>query len=232
MRRRERPLAGHLLPCLLILGLAIWTLAARRALDERTAASGLQEALSVGAGRASGLLGQRDGYLGNLEVRIPMPERIKSVDKTLRTVGRADLVDEFVVGMNRAAEAAAPLAKPILIDAIQRLTFQDALRILRGKDHEATDYLRASAGPDLAVAFRPIVKEKFDAVGATRSFDRLMRRYGAVPLTRRPPFDLQEYVTGKALDGLFLMIAREEERIRKDPVARTTALLKRVFGGL
>jgi uncharacterized protein DUF4197 len=204
--------------------------AAAASLDPRTAADGLKEALGVGTGRSVDLLGRPDGYLKNLDVRIPMPEKLHVVDRGLRTVGRSDLVEEFVTSMNRAAEAAAPLARSVFLDTIKQMTFQDAMTIVRGRDHEATDYLRANAGPRLDALFRPIVAQQLDHVGATRSFDSMMGRASTLPVVGRSAFDLDAYVTGKALGGLFLMIGREEERIRKDPVARTTDLLKTVFG--
>ena len=199
-------------------------------LDSRTAADGLKEALGVGTSRSVDLLGRPDGYLKNLDVKIPMPEKLHVVDKGLRTIGRGNLVDEFVTSMNRAAEAAAPLARSVFLDTIKQMSFQDAVTIVRGKDHEATNYLRTNAGPRLDTLFRPIVGQQLDKVGATRSFDAMMGHASTLPFVGKSAFDLNAYVTGKALDGLFLMIGREEEKIRKDPVARTTDLLKRVFG--
>src|SRR6266581_9324147 len=199
-------------------------------LDPRTAADGLKEALGVGTSRSVDLLGRPDGYLKNLDVKIPMPEKLHVVDKGLRTIGRGNLVDEFVTSMNRAAEAAAPLARSVFLDTIKHMSFEDALQIVRGRDHEATDYLRQNAGPKLDTLFRPIVGQQLDKVGATRSFDAMMGRASTLPFVGKSAFDLNAYVTGRALDGLFLMIGRAEEKIRKDPVARTTDLLKRVFG--
>ncbi len=199
-------------------------------LDSKTAADGLKEALGVGTSRSVDLLGRPDGYLKDLDVRIPMPEKLHVVDKSLRTIGKGNLVDEFVTSMNRAAETAAPLARSVFLDTIKQMSFADALTIVRGKDHEATDYLRANAGPRLDTLFRPIVAGQLDKVGTTRSFDAMMSRASALPFAGKSAFDLDEYVTAKALDGLFLMIGREEEKIRKDPVARTTDLLKTVFG--
>ena len=200
-------------------------------LDPKTAASGLKEALGVGTSRSVDVLGRPDGYLKNLDVRIPMPDRLRVVDKSLRTIGRGNMVDEFVTSMNRAAEAAAPLARNVFLDTIKQMSFSDAVKIVRGKDHEATDYLRTNAGPRLDTLFRPIVQGQLDKVGTTRSFNAMMGRASSLPLGGKVAFDLNAYVTGKALDGLFLMIGREEEKIRKDPVARTTDLLKIVFGG-
>ncbi len=201
------------------------------ALDSRTAANGLKEALGVGTSRSVNLLGRPDGYLKNVDVRIPMPEKLQVVDRSLRTIGKGNLVDEFVTSMNRAAETAAPLARSVFLDTIKQMSFADAVKIVRGKDHEATDYLRANAGSRLDILFRPIVAGQLDKVGTTRSFDAMMGRVSSLPFAGKSAFDLDAYVTGKALDGMFLMIGREEEKIRKDPVARTTDLLKTVFGG-
>jgi hypothetical protein len=198
--------------------------------DASSPADGLREALRVGTGRAADRLGRTDGYLGADDVRIPLPDKLDRIGTALRTIGAGDHVDEFVTSMNRAAEAAAPVAKSVFVDAIREMTFDDAVAILRGRQHEATDYFRSHAGPRLAERFRPIVADKLDSVGATRSFNELMDRTARLPFLERPAFDLAGYVTDEALDGLFLRIAKEEERIRTDPVARTTELLRKYFG--
>jgi hypothetical protein len=195
-----------------------------------TPSDGLREALRVGTGRAVGVVGRTDGFLGNPDIRIPVPEKLLKVEKALRLIGADQVVDEFTTSMNRAAEAAAPVAKQVFLDAVKRMTFEDAMAIIRGNDHEATDYFRGSAGPELERLFRPIVDKKLESVGATRSFNDLMRKVDDLPLLNRPAIDLNDYVTGEALDGLFLMLAREELRIRTDPLARTTELLKKYFG--
>jgi hypothetical protein len=195
-----------------------------------TPADGLREALRVGTGRAVELLGRTDGYLASDDVRIGVPDKLDKIAKALNTLGAGDYVDEFVAGMNRAAEAAAPVAKGVFVDSIKQMTFDDAVTILRGQDHEATDFFREHAGPRIAELFRPIVVDKLESVGATRSFNELMDQTRKVPFVERPAFDLTDYVTDRALDGLFSRIAREEERIRDDPMARTTDLLKRYFG--
>lgn len=199
--------------------------------DTSTPADGLREALRVGTERAVNSLGSVDGYLGNTDVRLPLPSKLQQPAKALRTIGAGDLVDEFVTGMNRAAEATAPLAADVFFDAIKKMTFSDAMTILRGDGREATDYLEEHSRTRLAELFRPLIAEKLEAVGATRKFDSLMRKTEQVPFIAKPVFDLETYVTTTALDGLFLMIGMEEERIRKDPLARTTALLKKYFGG-
>ncbi len=193
-------------------------------------ADGLREALRVGTSRAVSRLGTDGGYLDDPALRIGVPRELETVDKALRLVGKRSLVDELVLSMNRAAEAAAPLAEEVFKDAIRAMTFDDAMRILRGKDHEATDYLVEHAGPRLEEVFRPIVARKLDEVGASRALVDVLDRVNEMPFVDEPVFALDEHVTGEALDGLFQVIANEERRIRTDPVARTTELLKRWFG--
>ncbi|HKB07575.1 MAG TPA: DUF4197 domain-containing protein [Candidatus Polarisedimenticolia bacterium] len=196
-------------------------------LDAATAADGLKEALGIGTSRSVDLLGRPDGYLKNVDVHIPMPDKLHYVDKSLRMIGKGNLPDEFVTSMNRAAEAAAPLARDVFLDTIKKMSFTDAMRIVRGRGHEATDYLRQNSGPTLGTRFRPIVVKQLNGVGTTKSFNTMMRK---APFVGQNAFNLEDYVTDRALAGLFFMIGREEERIRKDPVARTTSLLKTVFG--
>ena len=228
---REKPYGKRFAVVLFALALLAAPAWAKDKLDSPTAASGLKEALQIGTGKAVDLLGQADGYWGNPEVRIPIPEKLSFLKKTLKAIGQQDLVEQFETSMNRAAEAAAPLAKEVFVDSIKEMSFADALEIVRGKDHEATDYLREHAGPTLAGRFRPIVDAQMDNVGATQQFNKMMDATANLPMFSKPAFDLGHYVTDKSLDGMFLMIAREEERIRKDPLARTSDLLKKVFGG-
>ena len=199
-------------------------------LDARTAANGLKEALGIGTSRSVELLGRPDGYLKNPDVRIPMPEKLQLVGKSLQTIGKGAVVDDFVTSMNRAAEAAAPQARHVFLDTIRQMSFADAVQIAGGKDHEATDFLRKNASSKLITLFRPIVAEQLEKVGTTRSFSTLMGSTANLPFAGNSGFHLEDYVTDKALAGMFLMIGREEEKMRKDPVARTTGLLKRVFG--
>lgn len=217
--------------CMLALSLALAPAEARKKkLDPETAGGGLKEALSVGTVRAVEILGRVDGFLGNDEVRIEVPDKLRSLEKALGLMGRKELVDEFVTGMNRAAEAAVPVAKEVFLEAVKEITFEDALKILQGGDHAATDYLEEKSRERLYELFRPMVSEKLGEVGATAAFERLVSQYATLPLGRRPLFDLDAYVTDRALDGLFHMVAREEENIRKNVVARTSDLLEEVFG--
>jgi hypothetical protein len=199
-------------------------------LDSSTPTDGLREALAVGTGRAVERRGRVGGYLGDRLVEIVVPQKFESAARALRMIGREDLVDEFKVGMNRAAEAAAPVARDVFVESIRRMTFDDARAILGGHETAATDFFRRTAGAELARRFTPIVEEKLLAVGATRNFDDLMQRIDALPLVDMPVFDLTSYVTDSALDGLFDTLAEEERKIRTDPLARTTDLLKRWFG--
>jgi hypothetical protein len=218
-----------LVPILLVLALAPAD-ARRKKLDSDTAGAGLKEALSVGTVQAVETLGRIDGFLRNDEVRIEVPEKLESVEKALDFLGQDELVEEFVESMNRAAEAAVPVAKEVFLDAVKEITFEDAIRILKGGDHAATDYLEEKSRDRLYELFHPTVAEKLEAVGATAAFDRLASRAAELPLMDKPLFDLDAYVTDKALDGLFHMVAKEEENIRENVVARTSDLLKEVFG--
>ncbi len=198
--------------------------------DGGTAAEGLREALAVGTGRAVARRGKPGGYLGDALAEIAIPDKFDKAARALELVGRSELVEEFKVSMNRAAEAAAPVARDVFVGAIRQMTFDDAMAILNGHDTAATDFFRRTAGPELARRFSPIVDDQLDEVGATQEFDSLMRRIEALPLVDKPVFNLTEYVTGEALDALFETLAEEERRIRTDPLARTTSLLKKWFG--
>lgn len=200
-------------------------------LDEGTVISGLREALSVGTGSAVGLIGAQNGYFGNGAIRIPLPEDIRLTCEVLRKAGLGSEVDAFVLSMNRAAERAAPRAKAVFIGAVREMTFQDATRILNGPDTAATDYFRTKTSSSLAQAFRPEISSSMDAVGVTRQYKALNEKYlSLLPLANRESLDLDRYVTDKALEGLFYMVGQEERKIRNDPAARTTELLRKVFG--
>jgi len=192
--------------------------------------SGLKEALQVGTENAVGLTGKTDGYFLNQVIKILMPEKLKTFEKGLRTVGYGPQVDEFVLSMNRAAEKAAPAAKQIFWDAIGEMTFDDARKILSGGDTSATEYFKGKTTNKLTTAFKPVVNKSMNEVGVTRQYKELVGRYESIPFVKKESFDIDQYVVTKALDGLFHMVGEEEKKIRKNPTARTTDLLKEVFG--
>ncbi len=200
-------------------------------LDSSTMVSGLKEALSVGTKRAIETVSQTDGYLANPRIRIPLPPQVEKVDNLLRQVGMSDLADEFQTSMNRAAEEAAPEATSIMIDAIKNMSIEDAKNILNGPDNAATQYFREQTSGRLTELFRPSIENSLDQVGSTRYYNQLSDRVASVPVVGEElNVDLPDYVTQKALDGLFTMLALEEKKIRENPAARTTELLKTVFG--
>jgi hypothetical protein len=201
-----------------------------KGLDEKTTVSGLKEALSVGTENAVNTVSKIDGYLANEAIRIMMPEKIRKVADVLRKVGYEKDVDDFVTSMNRAAEHAAPAAVSHFSDAIRSMTFEDAKGILKGGDTAATDYFRRKTSDDLYEAFKPIVSSSMNDVGVTRSYKTMMEKYTSLPFMKEESLDLDHYVTDRSLDGLFYMIAMEEKKIRSDPAARVTDLLKKVFG--
>ena len=209
----------------------IWTgLGKNRGLSNDTVTSGIKEALRIGSGNAVSLNGRVDGYFKNAAIKILMPEKLKPIEKGLRMAGQSRQVDEFVLSMNRAAEKAAPFAKDIFWGAIKRMTFSDATRILKGGDTAATDYFRGATTEELTTAFQPIVTESMESIGVTRQYKALAGRYNALPFVKSQAFDLDRYVVDKALDGLFYVLAEEERKIRTDPAARVTDLLRTVFG--
>lgn len=201
------------------------------ALDPGSAADGLKQALEHGTQQAVSVLGRENGYLGDARVKIPLPENLARVEKTLRKLGQGKTADEFVLSLNRAAEAAAPEAKAIFLQVIRQMSVKDAVGIVRGPDNAATAYFREHSEAALRDRFRPIVAAATDKVGVTHSYKKFLKEAGPVARLVDPrSLDLDDYVTRKALDGLFLMVADEERRIRQDPVARTTELLQKVFG--
>jgi len=200
-------------------------------LSEAKIASGLKEALEIGAANAVRLTGRRDGYFLNDAIKILMPEKLKSLEKGLRLVGYGPPVDAFVMSMNRAAEDAAPLAKEIFLGAIGEMTFDDAKRILSGSDTAATDYFREKTSGKLRDAFRPVVQSTMNKTGVTRQYRELVGRYDKIPMARQASFDVDDYVLTRSLDGLFFTLGQEEKKIRTDPAARVTGRLKEVFGG-
>jgi len=191
--------------------------------------AGLKEALKVSTTKAVASTGRPDGFLKNGAIKILLPEKFRTAGRGLRLVGMGPQLDELEVGMNRAAEQAAPQAKQIFLNALVAMNIQDARRILSGGDTAATDFFRDKSSADLTAAFQPIVHTSMQNVGVIKQYAKLTQNPLAAPMAQR--FDLDGYVVGKTLDGLFYMLGQEEKQIRKNPAAQTTTLLKQVFGG-
>ena len=198
--------------------------------DDSQIVAGLKEALTIGTDNAVSLVSVTDGYFANQAIKILMPEKIQKVADVLGKVGYQKQVDEFVLSMNHAAEKAAPQAKSIFVRAIREMTFEDAKKILNGSDTAATDFFKARTSDRLYEAFKPIISSSMNDVGATRKYKEMMGQYAALPFTSAESVDLDHHVTNKSLDGLFYMVGQEEKKIRTDPAARVTDLLKTVFG--
>ena len=195
-------------------------------------AGGLKEALSKGVKSAVDSLGREDGFFNNVRVKIPLPKNLQKVEKGLRVAGQGKAVDEFVLAMNRAAEKAVPVAFDVFVDAIKQMTFNDARKILfSGESDSATQFFKGKSEETLRQKFRPIVEKFTEETGVTNKYKTMIGKYGfAARFLGKDATDLDGYVTQKALDGLFLLVADEEAKIRKNPVGRTSALLKKVFG--
>jgi len=195
--------------------------------------AGLKEALKVSTGKAVALTGRTDGYLKNEAIKILLPPKLQTAGKGLRMIGMGGQVDALEVGMNRAAEQAAPQAKAIFLRAVTKMTFDDARKILSGgNDTAATEYFKRVSSEELTTAFSPVVHRSMLNVGVVRQYNTLMQNPMAAPIANDKSFNIDNYVVGKSLDGLFYMLGEEEKKIRKDPAAQTTALLKEVFGSL
>jgi Protein of unknown function (DUF4197) len=200
-------------------------------LSEAKIADGLKQALEVGTAKAVDLVSKTNGYFNNPQIKIPLPQSVQKVEKILRTAGLGSQMDAFDLSMNRAAEQAAPEAKALFLGAVKDMSIDDAKKILNGPDNAATQYLRGKTGTQLAEKFKPIVHNAMAQVGVTKSYQDLEAKVKGVPFGPNISTDLDQHVTDKALDGLFTMLAEEEKKIRQDPAARVTDLLKEVFGG-
>jgi Protein of unknown function (DUF4197) len=198
-------------------------------LSDAKIGSGLQEALRVGTENAVNITGQTDGFFKNQLIKILMPKTLQNMEKPLRFVGYGPQIDEFVLGMNRAAEKSVPFAKDIFWDAIGQMSFDDARKILAGSDTAATDYFKAKTSKKLQAAFKPSVEEVMGQVGVNQQYNELIGRYKDVPFAKSVTFDVNQYVTEKTTDGLFFVVGQEEKKIRTNPAARVTDLLKEVF---
>jgi hypothetical protein len=200
------------------------------ALSDSKVVSGLKEALQIGTENSVNATSKPDGFFRDAAIKILMPDQLRTVERGLRAAGMGAPVDELVLGMNRAAEAAAPQAKRIFLDALKQMTFDDARKILTGGDTAATEYFKGRTSNSLATAFRPAVDAAMRQVGVARQYEQLMGRAKLIPFLKPETVDLNGYVVGKALDGLFVVLGREEQNIRRNPAARITPLLRDVFG--
>jgi len=233
MRKRNVLGMGLLLSATLVLS-QVGDIARQLGLGSRLTdpkiSSGLKQALQIGAEQAVKLTGRTDGYFGNQEIKILMPSNLRPLEKGLRMVGYGPKLDGFVLSMNRAAEAAAPAARKIFLDAIMAMSISDARGILSGGDTAATNYFKEKTTPQLTTAFRPVVERTMAKNGVTQQYDALTAQYKSLPFAKNQDLDISHYVVSKALDGLFYELGQEERKIRTDPAAQTTSLLKEVFG--
>ncbi len=199
--------------------------------DDR-AGLGLKEALSIGIENTVQLLGRPDGYFRNELIKILLPPQFKTIERAMRLAGMSGLLDQFVQSMNRAAEAAAPFAKDIFISAIKQITFDDARRILTGSDTAATEFFQTKTASKLGELFKPVVQKAMSEVGVTNQYQILTSRIKMIPFVKAESLDLDQYVVDQAMKGLFFTLGEEEKKIRTNPAARVTSLLKEVFGGI
>jgi len=191
---------------------------------------GLKEALTIGSKNAGDFASKVNGYYKNPSIKIPFPKEARDMEKTLRSVGLNKEVDQFVMSLNRAAEDAAKQSIPIFADAVKKITINDGLSILRGNDHAATEYLKSKTLSQLKIKFKPVIDKSVNKMNVGKYWKTLADAYNKMPFVKKVNPNLTDYTTGKALDGLFYLVAQEELKIRKDPAAQVTDLLKKVFG--
>ena len=233
MKRRQ----FNSVPLLALAGLTAlaWGQAQALTLDELSnadASKGLKAALEKAALSAVGLLGAKDGFLGNEQVRIPLPGYLNDAAQLLRTFGQGDRVDELLTAMNRAAEAAVPQSKALLLNAVNTMSVNDAKTILTGGNTGVTDYFASKTRPALATQFLPVVTQATAKVGLADKYNQVAGKASELGLVKKEDANIQHYVTGKTLDGLFFMISEEEKKIRQNPVGYGSAILSKVFGAL
>lgn len=201
-------------------------------ITDREASGGLREALTLGAGRAVEVLGRKDGFLDNKKVRIPLPDGLAQAESAMRLMGRGKDLDDLVTAMNRAAEAAVPEAKVMLVDAVKEMSVDDARKILTGGDDSVTRYFKDKTQTRLTQLFLPTVKQTTDRLALADQYNKLAGQASSFGLVKSEDAQIENYVTRKALDGLYLMIGEEERAIRKNPVAAAGSLAQKVFGAL
>ena len=198
----------------------------------KDASGGLKEALTQGAGKAVDLLGKKDGFMGNSKVKIPLPPSVQKVESVMRGLGMGKKADELITAMNRAAEAAVPEAKTLLVNSIKQMSVEDAKAILTGGDDAATQYFRRTTSGPLTEKFKPMVKTAMAKVQVAKKYDQLAGKASSYGLVREEDAQLENYVTQKTLDGLYLMMAEEEKAIRKNPLGAAGSMAQKVFGAL
>lgn len=217
------------------LGCAPWLVLPRYAraglFSETDAAAGVRAALERGATSAVALLGRSDGFLGNAKVRIELPGFLADAAKLLKATGQGKRVDELVTAMNRAAEAAVPQARGLLVNAVKSMSVEDAVKIVKGNETSVTQFFSTKTREPLGVQFLPIVARATEKVALAKKYDAVAGKAAGLGLLKKEDANLNGYVTGKALDGLYFMIGEEEKKIRRDPVGTGSAILKKVFGG-
>ena len=215
-------------------GLGGWLLVfpARAQFSETDATAGVRAALERGAKAAVALLGRPDGFLGNPMVRIPLPGFLKDAEKILKATGQQKRLDDLVTTMNRAAEAAMPEAQALLVSAVKTMSVDDGRRILSGGDDSVTQFFAGKTREPLTLRFLPVITKETDKLALADKYNAVAGRAAGFGLMKKQDANIQEYVTGKALDGLYLMIGEEERKIRSDPIGTGSAILKKVFGGL
>jgi len=201
-------------------------------LSNKEASNGLKEALIVGAGKAVSKLGATDGFFGNPQVKIPLPDGMKKVEKTMRMFGMGKQADDLVLKMNRAAEAAVPEAKALLVASVKKMSVQDAKNILTGGDDAATQYFKQTTSGPMAEKFLPIVKKATENVKLAQQYNKFAEMGSKYGMVKKEQANLEQYVTQKTLDGVYLMMAEEEKAIRQNPMGQASSLLRKVFGAL
>lgn len=217
---------------MLLMTASVPALAQLEGITRQDATAALRAALEKGSLAAVANLGRTDGFLGNPQVRIPLPESAQRAEKALRRFGGGKYADELIETMNRAAEAAVPEAKALFVQSVRKMTVQDAKGIIRGGETAGTEYFRRSTRGDLHGRFLPIVQRATARVNLAQKYDQFAGKAAAVGLLKHEDADLDEYVTEKALDGLYFMVGEEEKKIRRDPVAAGSAIIRKVFGAL
>ncbi len=205
------------------------TSTAAKALSNDDIISGLKEALTVGTNNSTSMSSKLNGFYQNAQIKIPFPTGTKNMESTLRSIGMGKQVDKSILTMNRAAETATKEAAPIFINAIKGMTITDGLTILKGNDDAATNYLKSNTSNELLTKFKPIIQKALQQVQITKYWNPLVTAYNKVPFVEKMNPDLDGYVTDKAIEGLFFLVAQEEGKIRKDPSARVNDILKKVF---